>query len=58
MFTIEPMPSKVNFKFQYDENDDQALIGDKYEVLINIDPEDITLTEITLEVENVESEPF
>lgn len=43
---------------QYDENEDQALIGDQYEVLINIEPEDITITEMTLEIENVESEPL
>jgi hypothetical protein len=28
MFTIEPMPTKVNFKLEFDENYDQALIGD------------------------------
>lgn len=50
------MPTKVNFKYTFDENEDQALIGDSYEVLINIEPEDITLAELNLEIENVESE--
>jgi hypothetical protein len=58
MFTIEPMPSKVNFMMQYDENNEQAMIVYKYEVLINLEPEDITITDMMLEIENVESEPI
>lgn len=30
VFNIEPMPSKVKFTFEVDENRDQALVGDFY----------------------------
>ncbi len=57
MFNIEPMPSKVNFKFEYEENQDQALLGDLYSVLITYEPEpDISLKELTLIIDSVDVE--
>jgi len=51
------MPSKVNFKFEFDENQDQALLGDLYHVLITYEPEpDISLKELTMIIDGVESE--
>lgn len=55
-FSIQPMPSKVNFKIEVDENKDQALLGDFYDVLITMAPEDITITEMSLTIEGVEVE--
>jgi hypothetical protein len=43
-FNIEPMPSMIKFKFDLDENQDQALLGDFYTVIVSYEPvEDITL---------------
>jgi hypothetical protein len=56
MFSIEPMPSKVNFKLTLDQNKDQALLGDMYEIVVDIDPEDITLQDFQMIVENVDFE--
>lgn len=57
MFSIEPIPLKMNFQFAFDENRDQAFIGDNYEVLIDILPDnDITITEMKLYVDNVDFE--
>lgn len=43
-FNIEPMPSMIKFKFDLDENQDQALLGDFYTVMVSYEPvEDITL---------------
>lgn len=51
------MPSKVKFRFEFDENQDQALLGDLYSVLVTFEPEaDITMSEITLIVDGVEVE--
>jgi hypothetical protein len=51
------MPSKVNFKFEFDESQDQALLGDLYHVLITIEPEpDITLKELVMIIDGVDSE--
>jgi hypothetical protein len=47
-FNIQPMPSKINFKIQLDENKDQALLGDFYDVYVVMAPEDITITEMSL----------
>lgn len=56
-FGIEPMPSKVHFRFELDENRDQTLVGDFYHVMIDFEPEaDITLTDIALTIERVEVE--
>lgn len=55
-FGIEPMPSKIKFKVQLDENKDQALLGDFYEVLVLMEPEDITITELSLQIESVDIE--
>ena len=33
-FFIEPMPTKVDFNLKFDENVDQALLGDDYEIII------------------------
>lgn len=43
MFSIEPMPSKVNFKLTMDANKDQALLGDIYEVIVDIETEEIQI---------------
>jgi len=51
------MPSKVNFKFEFDEGQDQALLGDLYHVLITYEPEpDISLKELVMIVDGVDSE--
>jgi hypothetical protein len=51
------MPSKVNFKFEFDESQDQALLGDLYHVLITYEPEpDISLKELVMIVDGVDSE--
>jgi hypothetical protein len=43
-FNIEPMASKVKFRFEVDENKDQALVGDFYHLMVNFEQdEDITL---------------
>jgi hypothetical protein len=56
-FSIEQMPSKVNFTFELDDNSDQALLGDYYSVIINLQPdEDIVLQDLKLEIEAVEIE--
>ena len=56
VFNIEPMPSKIKFKFEYDENRYQALMGDFYNILITLEPEDISITEMSMTVESVETE--
>ena len=51
------MPSKVNFTFELDDNGDQALLGDYYPVIVNLQPdEDIVLQDLKLEIEAVEIE--
>jgi hypothetical protein len=42
------MPTKVKFRFNYDENIDQALLGDYFNVIIDMEPEDITITDFSL----------
>ena len=55
-FNIEAMPTKVKFRFNLDENGEQALLGDFYNVHITMEPEDITITEFSLQVESVDLE--
>lgn len=55
-FNIEPMPLKVKFRVQKDENKDQALLGDFHNVYFFFEPEDITLTEMSVIVEGVSHE--
>ena len=57
LFNIEPMPSKVKFRFELDENKDQAIIGDFYHVLVSLEPgADITISEMSLIVDSVDVE--
>lgn len=55
-FNIEAMPTKVKFGFQADENGEQALLGDYYNVFITMEPEDITISEFALQIESVDME--
>ena len=55
-FNIEAMPTKVKFRFNLDENGEQALLGDFYNMHITMEPEDITITEFALQVESVDLE--
>ena len=48
MFNIEPMPSKVKFRFEVDENKEKAMLGDLYNIYVDLEPEDITITELNL----------
>jgi hypothetical protein len=51
------MPSKINFRFELDENKDQALLGDYYQVTVQLEPdEDIDIQDIQLAVDSVEME--
>lgn len=51
------MPSKVRFRYELDENKDQALLGDYYNVLVTLETEeDITLTKLQLKIDGIESE--
>ena len=56
MFNIEPMPQKMKFRFEFDENRDQALLGDYYNVLVTMEPEDVTITDVSLQIEGVDNE--
>jgi len=54
MFGVEPMPNKVKFGIQAEEH---ALLGENYEVWVDIQPEDtIVLKHLALFVENIDFE--
>lgn len=56
-FNLEQMPSKINFRFELDENKEQALLGDYYQVIACLEPEeDIEIQEIQLQIDGVEIE--
>jgi hypothetical protein len=42
------MPLKIKYKFDLDENKEQALLGDNYNILVTLEPEDITISEMSL----------
>ena len=57
LFNIEPMPSKIKFKFEFDENKDQALLGDFYHVMISLEPgEDINIQDLNIHIDGVDVE--
>ena len=58
MFSIEPIPLKVAFNFQSDNDRKvQAFIGDCHEVIIDIVPEsNVTITQMKMIIENVDFE--
>lgn len=56
LFNIEPMPSKIKFNFEFDENKEQALMGDLYNIIVTMEPEDITIKDIILKIDSVDTE--
>ncbi|CDW91723.1 UNKNOWN [Stylonychia lemnae] len=55
-FNIEPMPSKIKFSLKKDENEDQALLGDYYNIYFQMLPDHITITDFCMLIENIDQE--
>lgn len=58
MYNIEQMPNKIKLRIKNDENGEQAFIGDQYKVQIILEPEDINITELSLEIVGLDSMPI
>lgn len=57
-YNVEPMPHKIKFRFETDENKEQALIGDSYSVRVGFEPEQIVLKSLKVQIMSVNSEPL
>mmetsp|Transcript_24718 Transcript_24718/g.17412 ORF Transcript_24718/g.17412 Transcript_24718/m.17412 type:complete len:208 (-) Transcript_24718:1611-2234(-) len=55
-YNVEPMPHKIKFRFETDENKEQALIGDSYNVKVGFEPEQIVLKSLKIQIMSVNSE--
>lgn len=59
MYQIEPMPHKVEFKFDTGVARDQALLGDKYAIEAEIHTEEqVLIKSLTMKIVDIDSAPL